>query len=477
MVIQRLASFQVMSGSRDTTELVEAVLARARLDGGIDSFEAKARQAHNCSHPVRLYGRQAYLDTLTGELTDDQGDECLVLKACGNRRKTRCPACSDVYRNDARHLVMAGLAGGKGVPESATGHPMAFATLTAPSFGVVHTRSKSGPGPCHPLSPSRTCPHGVKLACFLHHDRDDTLLGQPICPDCYRYEEHVVFHGLVGELWRRTTIYTFRALARLLETTPSKLNKDVRLSFIKVVEYQARGAVHLHVVVRADGIGDGIVPPPPEVTAQVLGAAIVLGSRAVAVVHPVRLDGVVHHARWGLQIDVSPIDSPEAARRAARYVSKYVTSSTESTGALDRRLRNDKEVAALRTSGLTPHHRRLVECAWRLSRREEPRSLCLRRCAHALGFKGDALTKSRRYSTSFGVLRRTRFEHRRREALLRAPPDQRGGDHELVVGTWRYVGIGYGLPGDHLIAEMRARESIEMRREGWQEITSEAVFG
>jgi hypothetical protein len=43
-----------VSGSCDTTELVEAVLARARQDGGIDLFEAQSRQAHDCSHPVRL---------------------------------------------------------------------------------------------------------------------------------------------------------------------------------------------------------------------------------------------------------------------------------------------------------------------------------------------------------------------------------------------------------------------------------------
>jgi len=58
---------------------------------------------------------------------------------CGNRRESVCPPCSQVYKRDARQLVKAGLAGGKGVPESIAAHPCVFATLTAPSFGPVHT--------------------------------------------------------------------------------------------------------------------------------------------------------------------------------------------------------------------------------------------------------------------------------------------------------------------------------------------------
>ncbi|WP_462203388.1 replication initiator [Frankia sp. CcWB3] len=54
------------------------------------------------------------------------------------------PACSAVYKRDARRLVLAGLAGGKGVPETVTGHPAWFVTLTAPSFGPVHSRRQHG---------------------------------------------------------------------------------------------------------------------------------------------------------------------------------------------------------------------------------------------------------------------------------------------------------------------------------------------
>jgi hypothetical protein len=51
--------------------------------------------------------------------------------ACGNRREAVCPSCSATYKRDARHLVKAGLAGGKGIPESIAAHPCVFATLTA----------------------------------------------------------------------------------------------------------------------------------------------------------------------------------------------------------------------------------------------------------------------------------------------------------------------------------------------------------
>jgi len=64
-----------------------------------------------------------------------------------------------------------------------------------------------------------------------------------------------------------------------------------------------------------------------------------------------------------------------------------------------------------------------------------------------LGYGGHFLTKSRRYSTTFGVLRRARIEHRKRQ---RYP----GGEHDpwgrpldektvLILPTWTYDGRGY----------------------------------
>ena len=77
------------------------------------------------------------IDLATGELAPLYGTASI---ACGNRREAVCPSCSAVYKRDARQLVRAGLAGGKGIPETITAHPCVFATLTAPSFGPVHAR-------------------------------------------------------------------------------------------------------------------------------------------------------------------------------------------------------------------------------------------------------------------------------------------------------------------------------------------------
>ena len=107
---------------------------------------------------MRLRGQTDAIDTATGEVrpvfsTAGEPDETL-LKCCGNRREAVCPSCAEVYRGDAFQLVAAGLRGGKGVPESVATHPTVFVTLTAPSFGPVHSvRERNGTGAAVPSAP------------------------------------------------------------------------------------------------------------------------------------------------------------------------------------------------------------------------------------------------------------------------------------------------------------------------------------
>ncbi len=108
----------------------------------------------------------------------------VIYKACGNRRASVCPSCSEIYRADAYQLVLAGMRGGKGVPETVSGHPAVFATVTAPGFGIVHTtrtNKKGQPAPCRARRTPDICPHGVDMRCMTRHGEGDERLGRPLC--------------------------------------------------------------------------------------------------------------------------------------------------------------------------------------------------------------------------------------------------------------------------------------------------------
>ena len=186
--------------------------------------------------------------------TDSEPDGVLR-KACGNRREAVCAPCAERYRQDAYHLIAAGLRGGKGVPDSIDQHPAVFLTLTAPSFGVVHSRPigpDGQPRRCRPRRDDPVCPHGVSLSCRAIHAEGDPCLGEPLCRECFDYTAAVMWNNTLGELWRYTTIYVPRALARLAGMTQAALKRQVRVVYVKVAEYQRRGLVHVHVLARLD---------------------------------------------------------------------------------------------------------------------------------------------------------------------------------------------------------------------------------
>jgi len=121
----------------------DAVTARVlRPDFG--RWQAHAARANGCTRPIRLRGTSTTVNARTGEVVESFDTATLpdqtLYKPCGTRRESVCPACAEVYRWDAYHLIASGLRGGKGVPDSVTEHPATFLTLTPPSFGIVHTR-------------------------------------------------------------------------------------------------------------------------------------------------------------------------------------------------------------------------------------------------------------------------------------------------------------------------------------------------
>ena len=180
----------------------------------------------------------------------------MIYKACGNRRAAVCPSCAETYRADAYQLVLAGLRGGKGIPDGVAGHPAIFATLTGPSFGAVHSRlvdpASGKVRACRPDRRRPVCPHGRLLSCGRQHAETDPRLGQPLCPDCYDYDAHAVWNAWARELWRRTTVALNRAVARHRPAGAPA----ARVSFGKVAEFQRRGVVHYHAILRLDGVDE-----------------------------------------------------------------------------------------------------------------------------------------------------------------------------------------------------------------------------
>lgn len=439
---------------------VEDILRRAGNAEQYARWEAQARAARWCSRPVRLVGRTAAIDPSTGELvtlfaSSGQPDG-VVLKACGCRRESVCSSCAEVYRADAYQLVVAGLRGGKGVPETVAGHPAVFVTLTAPGFGPVHTQR--GTGPCRRGRTGERCAHGRRLSCAVRHRDDDERLGEPLCPDCFDYEAAVLWNTSVSELWRRTTIYLRRALARTIGMPVRTMAALVRISYTKVVEYQRRGVVHVHAVVRLDGSHGPAEPPAPAFTVEALTAAVRAAVASVTVRLPLEHRGGRFIAQWGQQLDVRPITLPAGtapARAVAGYLAKYATKSTDSLGQLDHQL-DAEDLAALT---VRPHLRRLVDTAWELGERPDCAGLRLREWAHTLGFRGHWLTKSRRYSTTFTALRQARVHWHATAAV--DEPDARG--EVLERKNWRFVGRGYTTPGDAWLAETAAQDKTRQR--------------
>ncbi|WP_234039574.1 replication initiator [Micromonospora coerulea] len=288
---------------------------------------------------------------------------------------------------------------------------------------------------------------------------------------------------------------------------------------------------------------DGIVPPPAGFTIDDLVDALRHAARQVTFhtpAHPDRPEG--WPIAWGEQIDLEPINTSGTGEvtdsLVAGYLAKYATKSTEATGHTSTRLTADSIGDYADPDG--DHTARLIDACWRIGRptgtpvplSERPRDLrlrpgfvdrwecsdcgahtryaacpvCvaqrqaaldaqpanrpqatnpyarLRRWAHMLGYGGHFLTKGRRYSVTFQLLRDIRVAYRRHEHHHQA--DEHTGtlrtvDHldedgtTLIVGTLTFAGVGWHTSGDALLANTAAAMARERRATGREELAHE----
>ncbi|MFF0131225.1 replication initiator protein RepSA [Streptomyces mirabilis] len=447
-----------MSDSATLAGLDAATLGdvlRVAGSADFDRWQEQIRRTGGCSDPIRLTGATKTIDPATKTVlhyysTEDEPGGMLRI-ACGNRRASRCPACAWTYAGDTYHLIRAGLTGDpdKGTPHTVRDHPRVFATLTAPSFGPVHNRP--GNRPCR---------------CGAQHSEDAPELGTPLDAETYDYAGAVLWNNHASDLWRYFSIYLRREIAKRAGLTQKDAREQSRVSFGKVAEYQKRGAVHFHAVIRFDGPDGPDTPPPSWATLGLLTDAIGAAAARVAVDVPPAGEEPARTLRWGTQLDVQPItafgEGEEITEAAvASYVAKYATKAAENTGAVDRRIGNKEALVLL---DVPDHPRRLMEACLDLHALYPDRKL--REWAHMLGFRGHFSTKSRRYSTTLGALRQVRADYRaaqQRAALGLPDPDDNPEATTLVLSHWTYAGHGY-TPGESWLAA-NIRRDIQLNRE------------
>ncbi len=369
------------------------------------------------------------------------------------------------------------------MPASVAEHPQVFATLTAPSFGAVHTsgddRHSKRARRCHDADRRgfTRCQHGKPLWCSTIHSEKDARIGQPLCEDCYDYTGHALFAWHAPELWRRFTI----SLRRLLDShlrAIAEPAKSVRLNYVKVTELQRRAIPHFHAVIRLDAppvLGEPPTPPATSITSADLAVLVQRAAHSVTVRvtdpdNPCDGDGRV--LRFGPQTDTQPLEPardtgsgavtpPRSHRSVAAYLAKYVTKSVADFGVGIRRM-SPLAVPELEVSA---HVRVILTTITCLSAHSAYQGM--ERWLHTLGYRGHITTKSRLFSTTMGALRGHRATWtRHQDTALSATTTEvqrRWATPTIDAIEWEFDRAGLCGLGERVLILSAAQRMIEHR--------------
>lgn len=223
---------------------------------------------------------------------------------------------------------------------------------------------------------------------------------------------------------------------------------------MKVFEYQARGVIHYHAVIRLDAnVKDeqAFVHPGPMWTAELLKTAVPLAPAQASAWFAGPVGGRCccgSVPQTDVRIVRSDTEHAISREAVANYIAKYVTKAVGIPGMPKSRIRDFGEIAALRCSA---HHKRMIETAWDLG---------FRRHAHEFAYGGHPITKSRRYSVTFGYIRRERAEFRKAQRWPDGEMDPSGRPLDervvLVLKDFSFAGTGYLETDAHSLALMSA---------------------
>ena len=121
------------------------------------------------------------------------------------------------------------------------------------------------------------------------HDHDDAAGRSAAVPGVLRLPGHLVWQWWAPELWRRFTIALRRQLARHLGLSETACRQLVRVQFAKVAEFQRRGVIHFHALIRLDGQPtdlDAYPPPAVQVDSATLADLVRAAAAQVAYAAP-----------------------------------------------------------------------------------------------------------------------------------------------------------------------------------------------
>lgn len=399
-----------------------AGIVSAASSTGYEDWWGRVRSSGYCAHPIHL------TRTLAGQTT-------MIYARCENRRETVCPACSDLYALDTWHIVTGGL-----TPERLTDATAVFVTLTAPSFGTVHARHADAPArSCRPAV-TGTCAHGRPMGCSVTHLGGDPAVGSPLCTDCYDYDTHVLTTWWFPALWNRYT----RTLRRLV----TRHAPGVKVSFVKVMEMQARLAPHYHAILRANN-----EPDTPGIGLDTLTTFAAVAASMVRIEVP--STSGTRTLRFGAQVDVQPLTHDEQTRRVGGYLAKYVTKGITST-ALPARI----PAANIDLLPIPEHHKRVMSMLVRLATLLPDEYAGMADRLGTFGWRGHTTTKSRTFSTTMTAQK----QHRAAWRAAHATEPGRGFEPDADDADWQYTRSGHKTPGHRYLAVTAALKHREQLR-------------
>ncbi|WP_343036409.1 replication initiator [Isoptericola halotolerans] len=216
---------------------------------------------------------------------------------CGTRFRRRCPSCAHLYRGDVRAVMYDGLNVIRDAAEG-VGDALFFLTFTAPSFGRTHRAAKGYEK------------GGRRCGCGRRHEPGSAWRGVPLRFSEYDYVSQVPWNYCAGRLLSRT----MDEVGRLLEL-------DGRPTYITVAEYQQRGAIHFHTLLR---VNRHLVPQ--------IKAAVLKATEATKVYAGAGTTG--DKIGRGEQIDVKHVEMKTGAEayKTAGYLAKLVGYSAKDLG-------------------------------------------------------------------------------------------------------------------------------------------------